>query len=119
MLKALNLDEKHWAPRAVMGYINGKKDEGLRPGDILDLYGDPVHPHLSADLQDLSGDLQSLQLVDFAELLLRAHELWLNKPHILEHYRDRFPRTSWWTSFRIPTASSMPGCGCWRATAAR
>ncbi|MGL6164043.1 MAG: 3'-5' exonuclease, partial [Aeromonas veronii] len=21
---------------------------------------------------------------------LRAHELWLNKPHILEHYRDRF-----------------------------
>ncbi|MGL4717086.1 MAG: DNA helicase II, partial [Aeromonas sp.] len=29
-------------------------------------------------------------LVDFAELLLRAHELWLNRPHILEHYRDRF-----------------------------
>ncbi|GAB7262058.1 hypothetical protein DZJ_38310 [Dickeya ananatis] len=29
-------------------------------------------------------------LVDFAELLLRAHELWLNKPHILQHYRDRF-----------------------------
>ena len=28
--------------------------------------------------------------MDFAELLLRAHELWLNKPHILEHYRDRF-----------------------------
>lgn len=29
-------------------------------------------------------------LVDFAELLLRAHELWLNKPHILQHYRERF-----------------------------
>ncbi len=28
-------------------------------------------------------------------------------------------RTSWWTSFRIPTASSTPGCGCWRATPAR
>ncbi len=28
--------------------------------------------------------------VDFAELLLRAHELWLNKPHILQHYRERF-----------------------------
>ena len=24
------------------------------------------------------------------ELLLRAHELWLNKPHILQHYRERF-----------------------------
>lgn len=31
VLKALNLDEKHWAPRAVMGYINGKKDEGCAP----------------------------------------------------------------------------------------
>ena len=29
-------------------------------------------------------------LVDFAELLLRAHELWLNKPHLLEHYQQRF-----------------------------
>ena len=26
----------------------------------------------------------------FAELLLRANELWLNKPHILQHYRERF-----------------------------
>ena len=41
------------------------------------------------------GDLldvirECLGLVEFAELLLRAHELWLNKPHILQHYRERF-----------------------------
>ncbi len=29
-------------------------------------------------------------LVDFAEILLRAHELFLNKEHILAHYQDRF-----------------------------
>jgi DNA helicase-2/ATP-dependent DNA helicase PcrA len=29
-------------------------------------------------------------LVDFAELLLRAHELWLKKPDILAHYQQRF-----------------------------
>jgi DNA helicase-2/ATP-dependent DNA helicase PcrA len=28
--------------------------------------------------------------VDFAELLLRAHELWRDRPDILGHYRDRF-----------------------------
>jgi DNA helicase-2/ATP-dependent DNA helicase PcrA len=33
---------------------------------------------------------QRAGLVDFAELLLRAHELWLKKPHILEHYQQRF-----------------------------
>ena len=30
-------------------------------------------------------------MVDFGELLLRAHELWLNKPEILRHYQQRFP----------------------------
>ena len=29
-------------------------------------------------------------LVDFAELLLRAHELWLKNPDILGHYQRRF-----------------------------
>ncbi|WP_038929143.1 UvrD-helicase domain-containing protein, partial [Yersinia pestis] len=31
LVKALNLDEKQWPPRQAMWYINGKKDEGLRP----------------------------------------------------------------------------------------
>ena len=29
-------------------------------------------------------------LVDFAELLLRAHELWLKSPETLRHYQERF-----------------------------
>src|SRR5690606_2184902 len=29
-------------------------------------------------------------LVDFGELLLRAHELWLNNPAVLDHYQCRF-----------------------------
>ena len=28
--------------------------------------------------------------VDFAELLLRAHELWRDRPEVLAHYRERF-----------------------------
>ena len=31
IIKALNVDEKQWPPRQAMWYINGKKDEGLRP----------------------------------------------------------------------------------------
>ena len=74
VLKALNLDEKHWAPRAVMGYINGKKDEGLRPGDI-DLYGDPVTRTYQQIYKTYQETCDRSGLVDFAELLLRAHEL--------------------------------------------
>ena len=29
-------------------------------------------------------------LVDFAELLLRSHEVWLNNPQLLAHYQARF-----------------------------
>ena len=29
-------------------------------------------------------------MVDFAELLLRAHELWLKSPQVLRHYQGRF-----------------------------
>ena len=61
----------------------------MRPGDI-DLYGDPVTRTYQQIYKTYQETCDRSGLVDFAELLLRAHELWLNRPHILEHYRDRF-----------------------------
>ncbi|SLM64962.1 MULTISPECIES: DNA helicase II [Dickeya] len=89
LVKALNLDEKQWPPRQAMWYINGKKDEGLRPASI-ESYGNPVEQTWLRIYQAYQEACDRAGLVDFAELLLRAHELWLNKPHILQHYRDRF-----------------------------
>ncbi|MFP1876618.1 DNA helicase II [Lonsdalea quercina] len=89
LIKALNLDEKQWPPRQAMWYINGKKDEGLRPQHI-ESYGNPVEQTWLRVYQAYQEACDRAGLVDFAELLLRAHELWLNKPHILQHYRDRF-----------------------------
>ena len=56
----------------------------------IDLYGDPVTRTYQQIYKTYQETCDRSGLVDFAELLLRAHELWLNKPHILEHYRDRF-----------------------------
>ncbi|WP_315709074.1 DNA helicase II [Brenneria uluponensis] len=89
LIKALNLDEKQWPPRQAMWYINGKKDEGLRPQHI-ESYGNPVEQTWQRIYQAYQEACDRAGLVDFAELLLRAHELWLNKPHILQHYRERF-----------------------------
>lgn len=89
LVKALNLDEKQWPPRQAMWYINGKKDEGLRPQHI-ESYGNPVEATWLRIYQAYQEACDHAGLVDFAELLLRAHELWLNKPHILNHYRERF-----------------------------
>ncbi|MEZ9196901.1 DNA helicase II [Shewanella sp. 10N.286.54.B9] len=89
ILKSLNLDEKQYPPRHAQGYINGKKDLGLRPAHI-DAGGFPIEQNLLKIYQVYQDSCDRAGLVDFAEILLRAHELWLNKPHILDHYQDRF-----------------------------
>ncbi|WP_252861929.1 UvrD-helicase domain-containing protein, partial [Shigella sonnei] len=78
-----------WPPRQAMWYINSQKDEGLRPHHIQS-YGNPVEQTWQKVYQAYQEACDRAGLVDFAELLLRAHELWLNKPHILQHYRERF-----------------------------
>ncbi|MFT4677158.1 MAG: DNA helicase-2/ATP-dependent DNA helicase PcrA [Patiriisocius sp.] len=88
-ISSLDLDEKKWPARQAVSYINGQKDEGLRPQNIED-YGDIyVKTHLEI-YRAYEDACKRGGMVDFAELLLRAHELLLNNPPILEHYRKRF-----------------------------
>ncbi|MBG2877227.1 DNA helicase II [Proteus alimentorum] len=89
IVKSMDLDDKQWLARQGMWYINGKKDEGLRPQHIQ-TYGNPVETTWLKVYQAYQEACDRAGLVDFAELLLRAHELWLNKPQILEHYQNRF-----------------------------
>lgn len=89
LIKVQNLDEKQWPAKQVCWWINGKKDEGLRPRHI-DAYRDPVtqtYLQLYTAYQDACD---RAGLIDFAEILLRAHELLRDKQHIREHYQARF-----------------------------
>lgn len=88
LIKAMNLDEKQWPAKQAMWYIGGKKDEGLRPHH-LSAY-DPIERTWINIYQAYQESCDRAGMVDFGELLLRSHELWLNKPHILSHYQDRF-----------------------------
>ncbi|MFO7593210.1 MAG: DNA helicase II [Pseudomonadota bacterium] len=89
LLRELNLDENQWPPRQIQWYINGKKDEGLRP-EHIDSYGDFHQEQMIKVYRAYEEACQRNGVVDFAELLLRAHELWLKHPEILSHYRKRF-----------------------------
>ena len=88
-IRALNLDEKKWPAKQAVWYINGKKDEGLRPKH-LDAQFDPTEQTFINIYQSYQDACDRAGLVDFAELLLRAHELWLDNPALLAHYQDRF-----------------------------
>jgi len=89
IVRSLNLDEKRWPAKQMLWYINGKKDEGLRPKHIETHY-DPTEEMFVKVYQAYQDACDRAGLVDFAELLLRAHELWLNHPVLLKHYQQRF-----------------------------
>lgn len=89
LLATLNLDADKWPPRQVQWYINAQKDEGIRARHMMET-GDPYQRQMLIiykayeELCDRSG------LVDFAELLLRAHELLRDNPDVLDFYQQRF-----------------------------
>lgn len=88
-LRAMNLDESEWPARETQWYINARKDDGLRPQHIDD-GGDLTNRTLIDAYQAYEEACARAGLVDFAELLLRAHELWRDTPGLLRHYRERF-----------------------------
>ena len=90
VLRSLELDEARWPPKQAQGFINHKKDAGLRAAHIRPEPGDLYTNTLAQVYSYYENLCQQGGLVDFGELLLRSHELWLNHPDILAHYQHRF-----------------------------
>ena len=89
IVKAMELDEARWVPREIQWFINHNKDEGHRPPTLKD-GNDPTRRQLIKLYAEYEAQCQRAGVVDFAELLLRAYELWLKNPEILKHYQRRF-----------------------------
>ena len=89
LLKLHHYDEKAFPPKQACWYINNKKDEGLRPAQIDD-GGDRFEKEWIRIYQIYQDTCDRAGLVDFAELLIRAYELFMQKPVILQRYQQRF-----------------------------
>ena len=89
IIKANDLDESRWEPREVTWFINSNKDEGRRPKD-LKAGNDPTRAQMIRLYGLYEEACARAGVVDFAELLLRAYELWRDHPELLAHYRQRF-----------------------------
>jgi DNA helicase-2/ATP-dependent DNA helicase PcrA len=89
LVKNLELDDGRWVPKEIQWFINAQKDEGLRPQHIDD-EGDPNRRQMISLYQSYEEVCQRGGLVDFAELLLRAHEMLRDNAELLAHYRRRF-----------------------------
>lgn len=89
VIRAMELDKAQFPPREAQWFINARKDDGLRPQHIED-QGDHTLHQMIRIYQNYQETCERSGLVDFAELLLRAHELFRDQSSILAHYRQRF-----------------------------
>jgi DNA helicase-2/ATP-dependent DNA helicase PcrA len=89
VIRTMQLDESRFPPREAQWFINAQKEEGLRPQHIEDR-GDPSLRQIIDIYRAYEQYCAQAGLVDFAELLLRAHELFRDQSSLLAHYRERF-----------------------------
>ena len=89
VIRGLNLDDNEWPAKESQWFISARKDDGERPQHIDD-FGDGTLRTMIDIYQAYEEACARAGLVDFAELLLRAHELWQSTPGLLRHYRERF-----------------------------
>jgi DNA helicase II / ATP-dependent DNA helicase PcrA len=89
IIRSMELDESKWPAKQCQWFINHKKDEGLRANNIED-FGDEFTLTMVRVYKAYEQACQRGGMVDFGELLLRSHELWLKNPALLLHYQQRF-----------------------------
>ncbi|MDD4915138.1 MAG: DNA helicase II [Methylococcales bacterium] len=89
LVKTMNIDDSKWPPKQLQWYINAQKEEGVRARHISD-HGDPYQRQMLAVYKAYEELCERSGLVDFAELLLRAHELLRDNRELLDFYRERF-----------------------------
>jgi DNA helicase-2/ATP-dependent DNA helicase PcrA len=90
VLADLDIDETRFPPRQVVWWINAQKDEGRRPAHIQPIANDPYAQTMLKAYEAYQQRCDRAGLVDFAEILLRAHEVLRDHPALLNHYRQRF-----------------------------
>ncbi|MAX08971.1 DNA helicase II [Gammaproteobacteria bacterium] len=89
IIRSLRIDEEKWHAKQCQWYINSQKDEGLRAINIEHFEDDYTKTMLEV-YKAYEAACERGGMIDFGEILLRAHELWLKKPQILAHYQNRF-----------------------------
>ena len=88
LLKGMSIDTEKFTPKKIQQFINGSKEEGLRPKDVQAddyYYKKMLEVYIAYEVQ-----CQREGVVDFPELLLRAFEVLRDNAALRAHYQERF-----------------------------
>ncbi|MDR2244989.1 MAG: UvrD-helicase domain-containing protein, partial [Burkholderiales bacterium] len=88
LYRAHQIDGERFPPKALQWFIQGAKEDGLRPNAV-----EAAHEHARRMVEHYAlyeAQCQREGVVDFGELLLRSYELLETRPALRDHYRQRF-----------------------------
>ena len=88
LLKNLNIDDEKYPPRELCHFINAHKEQGVRAGQA-EAYDNYTQKRVELYVE-YETQCNREGVVDFAELLLRCHELLQRNEPLRKHYQERF-----------------------------
>ena len=90
-LKELNYNDKNFPPRTVLSVISKQKDKLIGPAKFEEMNGTDFRMKKYAEIYKLyQAKLKKNNALDFDDILMKAVELLINNPDILEYYQNRF-----------------------------
>ncbi len=91
LMEPLEIDEKKWPARVLMGVIQRWKDRGLTPEKISSEEGSEIAGGVVSGLyRDYQMRLKALNAADFGDLLLHCLTLFTENTDILYEYQVKF-----------------------------
>ena len=91
LMEPLEIDEKKWPARVLMGVIQRWKDRGLTPEKISSEEGSEIADGVVSGLyHDYQMRLKALNAADFGDLLLHCLTLFTENTNILYEYQVKF-----------------------------
>jgi DNA helicase-2/ATP-dependent DNA helicase PcrA len=88
LLKNLNVDDEKYPPRELCHFINAHKEQGIRAAQA-EAYDNYTQKRVEL-YAEYETQCNREGVVDFAELLLRCHELLQRNEPLRRHYQERF-----------------------------
>jgi len=88
LLKNLNVDDEKFPPRELCHFINANKEQGIRAAQA-EAYDGYTQKRVEL-YAEYETQCNREGVVDFAELLLRCHELLQRNEPLRKHYQERF-----------------------------
>lgn len=90
LMEAEGMDIKKTTPDAVLNVIQGWKDKGFMPDEVLDTKSDFTGGKILSLYHIYQNRLHSMNAVDFGDLLLLCLNLFKSYPDILQKYQNQF-----------------------------